>query len=96
MKQYKLNAWPELPPRLQRTASRRALSELSQRFVSVKDLARSSGASTREVDELVRWLSDQGLLMSRDAPQSVKSAVVGGRRDGGWLAVFRGLVRAWR
>ena len=45
MKQYKLTAWPDLSPRFQTTAMRRVVSELSQRFVSVRDLARSSGAA---------------------------------------------------
>jgi hypothetical protein len=94
MKQYKLTAWPDLPPKLQKTPCRRVVSELSQRFVSARDLARSSGASGREVDELIEWLRAQGLLMVRDAPQAVKA---GGRwRDWGVIAVFRGLVRAWR
>ena len=96
MKQYKLTAWPDLPARLQNTTSRRVVSELSQRFVSVRDVARSCGASTRDVDDLIHWLKDQGLLMTRDAPQAVKSAVIGARRDNGLLATFRGLVRAWR
>jgi hypothetical protein len=95
MKQYKLTAWPDLPPKLQKTTCRRVVSELSQRFVSARDLARSSGASAREIDELVEWLRSQGLLMMRDAPQAVKAG--GGRwRDWGVIAIFRGLVRAWR
>ena len=53
MKQYKLTAWPELPPRFQSTAMRRVVSEMSQRFVSARDLARSSGASQREVEGLI-------------------------------------------
>ena len=95
MKQYKLTAWPDLPPRLQKTTCRRVVSELSQRFVSVRDLARSSGASGREVEELIGWLQSQGLLMMRDAPQAVK-ANGGGWREWGLVAAFRGLVRAWR
>ncbi len=94
MKQYKLTAWPELPPKLQRTQNRRVVSELSQRFVSVRDLARSSGSSTREVDELIVWLQSKDLLMMRDAPQAVKAG--GGWRDWGPVAAFRGLVRVWR
>jgi uncharacterized membrane protein YccC len=94
MKQYKLTAWPDLPPRLQKTTCRRVVSELSQRFVSVRDLARSSGGASRDVEELVDWLQAQGLLMMRDAPQAVKAG--GGWRDWGLVAAFRGLVRAWR
>ena len=68
MKQYKLTAWPELPPRFQKTTMRRVVSELSQRFVSVRDLARSSGASTRDVEELISTLEKDGMLMTRATP----------------------------
>lgn len=94
MKQYKLTAWPDLPAKLQKTPFRRAISELSQRFVSARDLARSSGASGREVDELLAWLQTKDLVMMRDAPQAVKSG--GSWRDSGFVAAVRGLVRAWR
>ena len=53
MKQYKLTAWPDLPPRFQKTTMRRVVSELSQRFVSVRDLARSCGAASRDIVEQV-------------------------------------------
>lgn len=95
MKQYKLTAWPDLPARLQKTASRRAVSQLSQRFVSPRDLARSCGASGREVGELIDWLQEHDLLMVREAPHAVRPAALG-RPDGGLLAVFRGLVRSLR
>jgi hypothetical protein len=93
MKQYKLTAWPDLPARLQKTPCRRVVSELSQRFVSTRDLVRSSGATSRDVEELIQWLQTAGLLMTRDAPSAVKSGVAG--RDNGLIAAFRGLVRAW-
>ena len=94
MKQYKLTAWPDLPPRFQKTTMRRVVSELSQRFVSTRDLARSSGASPREVEELIAKLNKDEMLMTRDAPQSVNSSA-------SWLewwpvAAFRGMVRDWR
>ena len=70
MKQYKLTAWPELPPRFQKTTMRRVVSELSQRFVSVRDLARSSGASARDIEELISTLEKDGMLMTRATPVS--------------------------
>ena len=95
MKQYKLTAWPELPPRFQKTTMRRVVSELSQRFVSVRDLARSSGASPREIEQLVAKLEKDGILMARATPQAI------GQAGGGWnqwwpVAAVRGMVRDWR
>ena len=94
MKQYKLTAWPELPPQFQKTTMRRVVSELSQRFVSVRDLARSSGASARDVEELIAKLEKDGMLMTRAMPQSVS-------QSGAWqqwwpVAAVRGMVRDWR
>ena len=86
MKQYKLTAWPDLPPRFQKTTMRRVVSELSQRFVSVRDLARSSGASARDVEELISRLEKDGMLMTRaDAAvrqpvRRLAPVVAGGRR----------------
>jgi len=95
MKQYKLTAWPELPPRFQKTPMRRVVSELSQRFVGARDLARSCGAGVREVDDLLAWLEKDGMLMTRDAPQSVARAATPWQQ---WwpVAAVRGLVRDWR
>jgi len=95
MTQYKLTAWPELPPRFQKTTMRRVVSELSQRFVSVRDLARSSGASVRDVEELIAKLEKDGMLMTRATPQAI------GQAGGGWnqwwpVAAVRGMVRDWR
>ncbi len=94
MKQYKLTGWPELSPRFQSTAMRRVVSELSQRFVSTRDLARSSGAPSRDVEELVAKLTKDGMLMTRDAPQSVNAST--NWRQWWPVAAFRGLVRDWR
>jgi hypothetical protein len=70
------------------------VSELSQRFVSVRDLARSSGAPAREIEELVAKLARDGMLMTRATPQAVN-------RSGSWqqwwpVAAVRGMVREWR
>jgi hypothetical protein len=94
MKQYKLTAWPELSPRFQKTTMRRVVSELSQRFVSARDLARSSGAPTREVEDLIDKLMKDGMLMTRDAPQSVTGSQTW--RDWWPVAAVIGAVRTWR
>ena len=94
MKQYKLTAWPDLPPRFQKTTMRRVVSELSQRFVSVRDLARSSGASARDIEELIGKLEKDGMLMTRATPQSVSQSTTWHQ----WwpVAAVRGMVRDWR
>ena len=94
MKQYKLTGWPDLSPRFQKTTMRRVLSEMSQRFASPRELARSSGASTREVEDLIARLDRDGMLMTRDAPRTANTA--GSWQDWGPVAALRGLVKAWR
>jgi hypothetical protein len=94
MKQYKLTAWPELPSRFQNTAMRRIVSELSQRFVSARDLARSSGASPREVEELIARLAKNNMLMVRDAPHALRPHTPW--REWTPVIALRGLVRTLR
>ncbi len=94
MKQYKLTAWPDLTPRFQTTAMRRVVSELSQRFVSVRDLARSSGAGSRDIEDLVAKLEKDGMVMTRATPQSVNQSSAWTQ----WwpIVAVRGMVRDWR
>jgi hypothetical protein len=96
MKQYKLTAWPELPPRFQKTTMRRVVSELSQRFASARDLARSSGASVREVDDLLGRLAKDGMLMVRDAPSVAVASKPTSWRQWWPIVAVRGLVRTLR
>jgi len=92
MKQYKLTAWPDLPPRYRSTAMRRVVSEMTQRFVTARDLARKSGASTRDIEELLSKLTKDGVLMSREAPRTLPTQT--SWRD--WTTIIRGLVRTIR
>ena len=94
MKQYKLTAWPDLTPRFHTTAMRRAVSELSQRFVSVRDLSRSSGASARDIEELIAKLEKDGMVMARAMPLAVNPSSAWQQ----WwpVAAVRGMVREWR
>ena len=94
MKQYKLTAWPDLPPRFQKTTMRRVVSELSQRFVSVRDLTRSCGAGARDVEELIAKLDKDGMLMTRATPQSVNQSTAW--RQWWPVVAVRGMVRDWR
>jgi hypothetical protein len=94
MKQYKLTAWPDLSPRFNTTAMRRVVSELSQRFVTVRDLSRSCGASARDIEELIARLERDGMIMARAMPQTVSQP---GTWQQWWpVAAVRGMVREWR
>ena len=94
MKQYKLTAWPDLTPRFHTTAMRRVVSELSQRFVTVRDLARSCGASVRDIEELLAKLEKDGMVMARAMPLAVNPSSAWQQ----WwpVAAVRGMVREWR
>jgi len=94
MKQYKLTAWPDLTPRFHTTAMRRVVSELSQRFVSVRDLARTCGAPVRDIEELIAKLERDGMIMARAMPQTVSQSSAWQQ----WwpVAAVRGMVRDWR
>jgi hypothetical protein len=94
MKQYKLTAWPELPSRFRNTAMRRIVSEMSQRFVSARDLARSSGATPREVEDLLACLGKNHILMVRDAPHALRPHTPW--REWSPVIALRGLVRTLR
>ena len=72
MKEYRLLAWPELPAEYRRTAHRRILSEMSQRFVSVPKLIEVSGLKKTELRVFLDMLDDRAVLADRDtaAPDS--------------------------
>ena len=72
MKEYRLLAWPELPAEYRRTAHRRALSEMSQRFMSLAKLVEVSGLKKSEIKVFLSMLDARGLLDERDgtAPDS--------------------------
>jgi hypothetical protein len=72
MKEYRLLAWPELPAEHRRTAHRRALSEMSQRFVSLAKLAEVSGLKKSEIRAFLDMLEGRAIIDVRDttAPDS--------------------------
>ena len=72
MKEYRLLAWPELPAEYHRTAHRRALSEMSGRYMSLAQLAEVSGLRKTEVRTLVDMLDRRGFIAERgmSAPDS--------------------------
>lgn len=66
MKQYKLAAWPDLPAAFHRTAYRRMLHQMSQRFVSVQQLMRASGLTRNAVVRFLDTLTERSLLVERE------------------------------
>jgi hypothetical protein len=83
MKEYRLLAWPELPAEYRRTAHRRVLSEMSQRFVSVPKLVEVSGLKKAELRAFIELLEIRDVLADRDttAPDSFLDSL----RPLGWL-----------
>jgi len=83
MKEYRLLAWPELPAEYRRTAHRRVLSEMSQRFVSAAKLIEISGLKKTELRAFLEMLDDRAVLSDRDtaAPDSFLDSI----RPLGWL-----------
>ncbi len=67
MKAYRLAAWPDLPHHYQRTAHRRMLGEMSQRHVTLAQLARRSGLQREQVRDFVEMLETRELLSMREA-----------------------------
>jgi len=82
MKEYRLSSWPELPAHAHRTAHRRMLSAMSQRYQSVAQLMECSGLKRTEVIAFVEMLEAQGHAKSREAEEATTS---GWRPLGGWL-----------
>jgi hypothetical protein len=66
MKEFKLAAWPDLPPPYHRTVFRRMLSDMSHRYMSVPQLILSSGATKLEVRMFMQMLNERGLLRERE------------------------------
>jgi len=84
MKEYRLLAWPErLPAEYRRTAHRRALSEMSQRYVSLVKLVDVSGLKKGELRAFLEMLDGRALIADRDttAPDSFLDSI----RPLGWL-----------
>jgi hypothetical protein len=84
MKEFKLAAWPDLPPVYQRTAYRRMLSDMSQRYITLPKLVERSGLGRHHVRQFIEMLDARGMLAERDssAPDSLFDSL---RPLGGWL-----------
>ncbi len=66
MKYYKLQAWPDLPVAFHRTAYRRMLHRMSQRYASVPQLMHESGLARLAVVQFLDLLSQRQLLSARE------------------------------
>jgi hypothetical protein len=84
MKEYRLTAWPELAPPFHRTAYRRLLSDMSHRFMTLAQLADTSGLKRHEVRSFVEMLETRELVVEREcmAPDSQFWSL---RPLGGWI-----------
>ena len=66
MKEYRLAGWPELQPPYHRTAYRRLLSDMSNRYVTLVQLVDMSGLRRLEVQNFVEMLEARGLVAERE------------------------------
>ena len=88
MRHYKLSAWPELPAAYRRTAYRRLLHEMSQRYVSLGQLSQASGLPRAAVIEFLADLRRRELLIERGEDEPAPSllgalqALIHRRRQG--------------
>ncbi|RZT93658.1 hypothetical protein [Rivibacter subsaxonicus] len=73
MKHYKLSGWPDLPPVYHRTAYRRMLHLMSQRFASVAQLTNESGLARPAVIAFLDMLGERQVLREQEvgAPDSL-------------------------
>lgn len=67
MKEYRLLAWPELSADYQRTGHRRALSEMSLRYMTLSQLAEVSGLKKIEVRVFIDMLEGSSVIAERDS-----------------------------
>jgi hypothetical protein len=84
MKEYRLTAWPELASAFQSTGYRRMLNDLSQRYLTLNQLAEVSNLRRKEVRSFLEMLETRGMLVEREsmAPESLFWSL---RPLSGWL-----------
>jgi hypothetical protein len=85
MKEYRLTGWPELDPPFHRTAHHRMSNDMSQRFMTVPQLAQASGLKRHEVRRFLQALQALHLLEEREAAPTQESEFWSLRPLGGWL-----------
>ena len=85
MKEYRLLAWPELPADYRRTAHRRALSEMSQRFMSLAKLVEVSGLRKAEIRAFIEMLDARAVVTERDTSAPAPDSFFDSLSPLGWL-----------
>jgi hypothetical protein len=85
MKEYRLTGWPELAPPFHRTAYRRMLSDMSQRFVTLTRLADTSGLKRHQVRHFLDMLESRHMVVERESLSATHSQFWSLRPLGGWL-----------
>ena len=75
MKEYRLAAWPDLGAPYHQTRYRRALSDMSQRFVTASQLCASSGLRRSEIKAFVEMLEARGVAVERERTYSFFGAL---------------------
>lgn len=88
MKEYRLTTWTELPDQFDKTAYRRMLTDMSQRYLSLSQLVTSSGFRRTEVQRFIDLLESRGVLAQRELFGHDTAS-----RPGGWLRKAFGATR---
>jgi hypothetical protein len=84
MKEYRLVSWPQLSAPFDRIAYRRILSDMSQRHMTLAQLARGSGIRRQKVRVFLDMLDAKTLISEREAP--AHRTLFGSLRPlGGWI-----------
>jgi hypothetical protein len=89
MFEYRLTAWPDLPPQFDRVGFRRALSDMSHRYMTVPMLVQSSGLARSDLLRLIEALEGRSALVRRPRPPAGFFGALG--RAGGWLEAALGI-----
>jgi hypothetical protein len=66
MKEYRLTAWSEPRAPFSGTVYRRMLTDMSHRYMSVSQLASSSGIRRHDIEQFLNSLESRGLLLERE------------------------------
>ena len=89
MFEYRLTAWPDLPAQFDRVGYRRAISDMSHRYMTVPMLVQASGLSRAELLRLIEALESRAALTRRARQPSGFFSALG--RAGGWLESALGI-----
>lgn len=89
MFEYRLTAWPDLPAQFDRVGYRRALSDMSHRYMTLPMLAQASGLSRSDLLKLIHLLESRAALTRRARTRRGFFGALG--RAGDWLESALGI-----